>query len=48
MITVIEKQNKDVSRTYRLAGPTLETVTDFWDYLVRLGIVESYEVEVTD
>lgn len=45
MIRVIEKQNEDTTRHYALEGPELETVRDFWEYLVKLGEVESYTIE---
>ena len=45
MITVTETQHDDKTRTYQLKGPQVETVRSFWDYLVQLNIIESYEIK---
>ena len=45
MIQVIEVQNEDTTRVYNLEGPRLDTVVDFWEYLVANGVIESYNAK---
>ncbi len=45
MIRVTEVQNQDTTRVYNLEGPRLDTVRDFWDYLIATQTIESYTLE---
>ena len=41
---VIEVQSKGKTREYSIAGPSLESVESFWNWLVDNGTVDSYTI----
>lgn len=44
MHVITERQNNNKRRTYHIEGPAAKTVSRFWQYLVLIGEIKSFEV----